>query len=556
MTLITINQVNCKDCYKCVRYCPVKAIRVTDGHAEVDEARCLGDGGCVHVCPQHAKHVRSDIEIVKSLLASGRPVIASIAPSALGIFSDKLPTMIGILKQLGFTRVEETARTAKAVACAHADLITNDRPLITSSCPAVVSLIEKYYPQYLSNLATVPSPMVAHARLLREEYGEDCAVVFIGPCIAKKAEAGQEMDAAMSFDEVRSWLLETGISLEKSVLSSTYDNTPVGTANLFPLLHGLLRTAKMKDDALDAKMLTVAGLPAIINLMDEFSSLQGVQIIEALACEGGCLQGPGASEGPTTWQRRQNLLQSAEYGGEIVSPQNMTRSYLGEPLNLLFPSEDEITAILHRTGKHRPEDSQNCGACGYDTCREKAVAVFQGMAEAEMCVPYMRSRAESFANVVIRNTPNGIVIVDNSLRILDANPAFCTIFNRQVNEIIGRPLKTICEADGYERVKKTARPFGRHEVNYGELYVREMIFPVVDEDIIIGIYVDVTSQVTHQLKQQTVKHETLQKAHQVIEKQMRVAQEIAGLLGETTAETKVLLTRLIRLYDDEEQKER
>lgn len=556
MTLITINQVNCKDCYKCVRYCPVKAIRVTNGHAEVDEERCLSDGGCVQVCPQHAKQVRSDIDIVKSLLASGRPVIASIAPSALGVFGEKLPTLIGIFKQMGFTRVEETARTAKAVAFAHADLITTDRPLITSSCPAVVSLIEKYYPQYLPNLATVPSPMVAHARLLREEYGEDCAVVFIGPCIAKKAEAGQEMDAVMSFDEVRNWLLQTGMSMEKSALASSYDNTPAGTANLFPLLHGLLRTADIEDDALATKILTVAGLPAIISLMDEFPSLKGVEIIEALACEGGCLQGPGANDGPSPWQRRQQLLQITENGGDLVSPHNMARCYIGEPLLLSLPSEEEITAILHRTGKHRPEDSQNCGACGYNTCREKAIAVFQGMAEAEMCVPYMRSRAESFSNVVIRNTPNGIVIVDKALRILDANPAFCTMFNRQVNEIIGRPLKTICDADGYERVNKTARPFGRHEVNYGELFVREMIFPVIDEDIIIGIYVDVTSQVTHQLKQQAVKHETLQKAHQVIENQMRVAQEIAGLLGETTAETKVLLTRLIRLYDDEEQKER
>lgn len=551
MSLITINQVNCKDCYKCVRYCPVKAIRVANGHAEVDELRCLGDGGCIHVCPQHAKQVRSDVEIVRGLLASGRPVMASIAPSAGGVFGDDLPQFLGALKALGFARLEETARTAAAVAYAHADLLQRGHPVIATACPAIVSLVEKYHPQLIDLLAPIPSPMIAHARLLREEYGPEIAVVFIGPCVAKKNEVGTDgLDATLTFDEMRAWLAEINVPLT-SVAAATFDNAPVGTAELFPLLNGMLRTAGLPDGSLAPSLVSISGLREVHAFFNELPSLQGIGLIEALACEGGCLHGPGAFEGPAHWERRDRLLRHAQTEGVIAAPSDMTRAFATTPLLLPMPTEEEITAILHRTGKHRPEDEQNCGACGYDSCREKAIAVFQGMAEAEMCVPHMRLRAESFANVVIRSTPNGIIVVDSSLRILDANPAFSSMFGRPLNDLIGRPLSAVFDHSAYVRVQRTNRPYGRHEVSYGPVTVREMIVPVHDEELIIGIYVNVTDEVLQQQKQLTVKYETLQKAQQVIEKQMRVAQEIAGLLGETTAETKVLLTRLIRLYDEE-----
>lgn len=555
MSLITINQVNCKDCYKCVRYCPVKAIRVVGGHAEVVEARCLGDGGCVHVCPQHAKQVRSDLEVVRGLLASGRLIVASVAPSAAGIFGDTLPHLLGALKALGFARVEETARTAEAIARAHTACAEDGRPHIATACPAIVSLVERYYPTLTSLLVPVPSPMVAHARLLRDEYGPDTGVVFIGPCVAKKGEADSfQLDAALTFDELLSWLSEADMALE-SVAPRTFDNPPVGIAELFPLPNGMLRTAGQLDAGLSPAILTVSGINEVRALLDDLPNLNGIRLIEALACEGGCMQGPGSAIGPSSWVRRKQLLHAVQDAGTGAAPENMARVFTAQPLCLPLPTDEEITTILRRTGKHNPSDEQNCGACGYDTCREKAIAVYQGMAEAEMCIPYMRLRAESFANVVIRNTPNGIIVVDRALRVLDANPAFCKLFDCTVHELIGRPLKTVLDPQAFERVNRTGQPFVRQDVRYGAVITRELIFPVADEDVVIGIYVDITDEMMRQQKQLTVKQETLGKARQVIEKQMRVAQEIAGLLGETTAETKVLLTRLINLYDEEDGKD-
>ena len=554
MSLITINQVNCKDCYKCVRYCPVKAIRVVGGHAEVVEERCLGDGSCLRICPQHAKHVRGDVEVVRGLLASGQQVMASIAPAAVGVFGADYPRLLGAVKVLGFARVEETARTAAAVARASAALtLDGGLPVITSACPAVVALVEKYYPQYVPLLAAVPSPMMAHARLLREEYGAETPVVFIGPCVAKKEEGQRDgVDAALTFDELRAWLEEEQIVLADAAPSAC-DNAPVGVAEIFPILSGLLITAGVTDDAVRPRVVTVAGLQEIREMLDALPECSGVRLIEALACKGGCLAGPGAAEGPEFWARREALLTHMHGEGEGACPSSLQRAFTTPPLSLPAPSDEEITAVLRRTGKHTPDDEQNCGACGYDSCREKAVAVLQGMAEAEMCIPYMRSRAESVANIIISSTPNAIVVADEALRILSVNPAFEAIFVRPQAELLGRPLDTVLDNSGYERVQRSGRPFGRHQVSYGKKTLREMIFPGRKEDFIIGIYVDVTEEEDHREQLSTVKRETLRQARQVIDKQMRVAQEIAGLLGETTAETKVLLTRLIQLSNEEDK---
>jgi len=552
MSLITINRVNCKDCYKCVRFCPVKSIRVADGHAEVVEARCLGDGNCLHICPQHAKQVRRDVEVVQSLLASGKRVIATMAPAAYGLYGPTLPHLVGALHALGFARIEETARTAEAVARACAEVAGEGRgPLISTACPAVVSLVQKYYPHLADHLAPVQSPMVAHAHLLREEQGAEIAVVFIGPCVAKKDEArAGVIDAALTFDELNEWLAEAGIDVTDAP-ALPFDNPPVGVAGLFPLPNGMLRTAGLPSGDLAPRVVTVCGLPEVMALLKELPSLSDIALIEALACSGGCLQGPGAAQGPPWWTRRANLLARVGEVGAGASPSALAASYPPDALCLPCPAEEEIAAILRRTGKHHVDDEHNCGACGYETCREKAIAVFQGMAEAEMCIPYMRTRAESFANVVIRNTPNGIVVVDSTLRVLDANPAFEKLFAQPLAEMIGRPIGNVLSPKIYERVQQSTRPVMRQEAVYGELVVRELVFPVPEGGMLIGIYNDVTEDMAQRTRLQRVKKETLGKAHQVIDKQMRVAQEIAGLLGETTAETKVLLTRLIHLYDEE-----
>lgn len=551
MSIITINQVDCKDCYKCVRYCPVKAIRVVGGHAEVVDDRCLEDGNCLHVCPQRAKQARSDVECVRGLLASGRPVLASVAPSAVGVFGEALPRVLGALRALGFARIEETARTAEAVARATAALADSAHPVISTACPAVALLVRKYYPHFADLLAPIPSPMVAHARLLHEEHGAESAVVFIGPCLAKKSEAsGGEVAAALTFDELGDLITQAGIVLDAAA-PAAFDNPPVGIATLFPLPNGMLRAGDLPTDLLATDVATVHGLPDVMALLNELPHLHGVKVIEALACPGGCVMGPGAAQGPPAWLRRARVLQAMRPDGHGAAPDDMAASYPVAPLVLPLPDEEEIAVILRRTGKHGAEDEHNCGACGYDTCREKAVAVFQGMAEAEMCIPYMRAKAESFANVVLRSTPNGIVVVDSALRVLDANPAFETLFGVTLAELIGRPARTVLDTAAFERVKKTSRAYVRQELERGETVLRELIVPVTGEEMLIGLYIDVTDDVARRGQLQRAKQETLGKARLVIEKQMRVAQEIAGLLGETTAETKVLLTRLINLYDEQ-----
>jgi uncharacterized Fe-S cluster-containing protein len=313
----------------------------------------------------------------------------------------------------------------------------------------------------------------------------------------------------------------------------------------------MIRSADLPTDLLATEIISISGLHDVMELLAELPNLDGIKLIEPLACVGGCINGPGALVGPSPLARRASLL-AVDRCGKGASPDCMQACYPPQPVFLPQPDAEELAVILRRTGKRTVADEHNCGACGYDTCREKAIAVFQGMAEAEMCIPYMRSRAESFSGVVIRSTPNGIVVIDSALRILDANPAFEHLFNTSLSDIIGRPIRLLLDPVPFERVQRTRTPFIRQELTHEKLVLRESVFPVPDEDMTIGIYINVTDDVIRRDKHQLVKQETLGKARQVIEKQMRVAQEIAGLLGETTAETKVLLTRLIRLYDEEE----
>jgi len=554
MALISIDKVECKDCYKCVRFCPVKAIRVIDGRAEVVEERCIGDGSCVVICPQKAKTIRSDIDKVRTLLASGRKVIASIAPSAKGIFYKDIYKIIGALKRSGFDRVEETCVTAEAVALEHLSCAGHEKPVISTACPAVVSLVEKYYPEHVEHLAPVVSPMAAHARELRAVHGDDTAIVFIGPCVAKKNEAPDfGIDAVLTFDELRKFIAEE--IDETGSTESGFDNEPAGKGELFPIVNGLIKSAGIEDDSFDPTVISVSGVPDIMDTLEELNGLKNIRIIEALACKGGCLMGAGAAQGPDLWERRNNLLELASMEGKGVFPADLGRSFDSPPLELPLPSEEEIVAILKLTGKTKPEDEHNCGACGYNTCREKAIAVFQGMAEAEMCIPYMRFRAESLANEIVRTTPSTISIVDSDFRFLSINPSFEKIFNLKMDDIAGRPIEPFLDPNSYKRVLRTGKHFTNHNIEHDGATLSELVFLIPGEEILVGIYVDVTDRVDHEKKIATVKKETLEKAEIVIENQMKVAHEIAGLLGETTADTKVLLTRLKNLFDDETAKD-
>lgn len=568
MGLIETIKASCRDCYKCIRYCPVKAIRVNDNHAEVVAERCIADGRCTITCPQSAKKVESAVETVWSFLKAGIKVVASVAPSFVAAFDQAPGQTVAALKKLGFSFVSETAEGAELVAAAHLKLLNQSKkPLITSCCPAIVNLIEIYYPEFLSYLAPVCSPMSAHGKILKKRYGADCKVVFIGPCIAKKGErlSDHEIDAVLTFKELAGMIREAGF--EPSNLDALpLDGPGAIRAQVFPSPGGLARTASLSTDMLAKEIVSIDGLEESIAFLDSFATTKDkFSLIELLACRGGCISGPGIENSMGLYERRERLLSyalqkqtsgSAERAIPLTSRIDLDRHYTVRRINEPEPTEAEIKEILSRTGKYQPEDELNCGACGYNSCREKAIAVAKGLAEVDMCIPFMRAKAESRAGLICQMTPNAILVVDKEFTILEANPAARQKFalGREVEHI---KLESLFDPVYFREALRT-KEIVCGEVSYPayNLVAWQSIVYLEQEEVFIGVFSDITKEKQQRERLDRVTSETLEKAQEVINKQMRVAQEIAGLLGETTAETKVQLTKLMSLIQNESGKGR
>lgn len=566
MSIISTVQTSCRDCYKCIRHCPVKAIRISFGHAEVVDARCVKDGRCVLVCPQGAKRVRSDLERARELIGSGRMVVASLAPSFVAAFPEATPgQVIRGLKMLGFSEVRETAEGAEWVAREHALLLQEGyRNLITSSCPAVNFLITRYFPEHTRYIAPVVSPMVAHGRLLKREF-PGASVVFVGPCIAKKAEAEenevqQDVDVVLTFSELREWFREERLELV-TLPEDSFSPGRVRFARAFPVEGGLIKSASLKGEFLSREVITITGIDRCREFLKSFSPERlHLSIIEMMSCEGGCIDGPVLASVLSLYERRERVLEYTEKSLReqkehpvYLDPPSFRRSFSPSPVPRPEVPEEEIRRILALTGKFTPQDELNCGACGYDTCREKAEAVYQGMAEAEMCIPFMRTKAESFSSFLMTVTPNGIVLVDEDLRVVEMNPALRRMLGLVGKLVVGKRIDEFLDPSPFVEVLRTKRAV-THEVvypQYHNLCVRLSVFFLEKSHLLMGIFVDLTKEREQEAMMEAIREKTIEKAQQVIANQMRVAQEIASLLGETTAETKVLLNKLMRILRGE-----
>lgn len=590
--VVSTNPARCRDCYRCVRICPVKAVRVASGQAEVVPELCIECASCVRACPQKAKVVRDDLTAVKAALAAGRTVVASVAPSVAAYFPVGGDPAAGLtsfeplalaLAGLGFAASGETALGAAMVGPAHKEwtLAHPERwPVIASSCPVVVNLVEQVYPDLIGHIAPVVSPMIAHGRYLKQVYGADAFVVFIGPCIAKKGEATDTVvagavDAALTFDELERWLGEREIPLGQisqvsqiSEVSAREPSGDVSPARLFPLEGGLLATAKLETDLLSTNILTGSGMGVCQNVLDGIraGALQ-VAVVELMACSGGCINGPALEDRPSVAISRQRVQRYAAARGRQAIPgrsewPDLFREYTDRSVPEPCFTEEQIQAALRQVGKYSAEDELNCGSCGYASCREKAIATLKGMAEPTMCIPYMRARAESLNSVVMDLTPNAIVIVDADLRIQDMSTSAERMFGHSRTSARGKPLQHVIPViQDFVHVRDTGEPVQNKIVRMpkvnsggGELIVEKTIVKVAgpsttqdSHNLMLAIFRDVTEREQQRQELETLRSETLQRTQEVITKQMRVAHEIAGLLGETTAETKVVLTQLSKL---------
>ena len=413
MTVISTIKEKCRRCYTCVRKCPAKAIKVEDGQAKVVAERCIACGSCIKVCRQEAKAIRDSIAPVKDLFWNSPEIIACLAPSFPAAFPQAKPgQIITAVRSLGFPEVMEVAFGADLVAKAHARLAKEnpDKLYISSPCPALILYIKKYFPALVGNLSPIVSPMVAMGRVIKRSLRPGAKVVFIGPCIAKKEEIDDpevagDVDAVLTFVELDRMFQEAGLILER-LPESPADGPLPRLGRIFPVPGGLLRSAAMKEDICQNRILVTEGKEACTQILNEI--LEGsveAKFMDLLFCEG-CINGPGFPNDLSFFSRKELVAKyvQSRLKAEVedrhkadlgkYSRLSLKRSFRPDDRRLTTPSPDIIREILRRTNKVHPEDELNCGACGYASCQEKASAVYWGLAENEMCLPYLIDQLE------------------------------------------------------------------------------------------------------------------------------------------------------------------
>lgn len=560
---LEFKEAKCKNCYKCLKNCPVKAIKIEDNQARVIEDRCILCGKCTLICPQNAKKVHSELDDVKKLLKNNK-VIASIAPSFISNFNiNDFETMNVALKEAGFIFAEETARGAKIVTQKYEELLKTKKfkNFITSCCPAVNNLISIYYPDALKYLAPVDSPIIAHAKLLKKE-NPDCKIVFIGPCIAKKRECKESglVDAVLTFEELLKLFEEKNIKFREE---SEDSKASWNRARFYPISRGVIKSFDKLNS--NYEFIAIDGVKNCIETLEKINELDHV-FLELNACEHACVNGPcslnKADSSIIANSKVRNYVRSnikvSKEAKDI--PENIDVSYEHKkrPMNAIEPTEEQIKEVLAKTGKYSKEDELNCGACGYSSCREKAWAVVNGYADVEMCLPYMRERAENMSNEIIQNSPNGIVVVDQSFNITEINAKAKSLLG--INKF--RPKESCIldyikdNADFIEALTKDKNIYSKKiKIDATNSYVELSITHIEKQNVMFAILKDITEKVCYNQKLSEMKLETIATTDDVIKKQMRVAQEIASLLGETTAETKVALVKLKKMLNEDNEGE-
>lgn len=552
---ITLKKSNCKNCYKCIRHCPVKSIRFSGNQAHIIDDDCILCGNCFVVCPQNAKQISDETEKVKFLLQSGKPVVASIAPSFVANYDGiGIEAMRNALKKLGFCDAEETAVGAEIVKREYQEILKKNEQdiIITSCCHSVNLLVQKYFPTLSDKLADVLSPMQAHCLDIKRRM-PDASVVFISPCVAKKDEAQRYSgfaDAVLTFEQLSEWFSQKDIEIEKLC-----DNTEKSRTRLFPTSGGILKSMDISEG--DYTYMVVDGVEDCIETLREIETGKLHKcFIEMSACRGSCINGPAM-------ERKSNSINTAQvirYAGnedfEVNQPEHtvLNKKFNYIDRNHTVPPESEISVILRQMGKMKPEDELNCGSCGYNTCREKAVAIYQGKAEISMCLPFLKEKAESFSDTIVKNTPNGIIVLNEALEVQQINRAARKIMNiRNDYDVLGQPVVRIMDPQLFFDVLHGKRSIPDEKIYLPEYdkYVEQTIVYDKEYHLLIGIMRDVTSEENQRELKERIGRQTVETADRVVEKQMRIVQEIALLLGETAAETKIALTKLKESIGDE-----
>jgi len=561
INFIKTRKHECQDCNKCIRGCPVKAVRVQDNCAQVVPELCILCGNCTLTCPSSAKQVCDDLPAAKALLNCRRTVIASLAPSFAAQYPGVRPgQLVHAFKRLGFFAVSETALGAQQVSASVLSLMTSEpnKVWISSACPAVVDFIRKYHPECLPNVCDVLSPLLAHCKMLRVHYGDDIAIVSIGPCIAEKKEAEEHpdlLDVALTFEDLNCWLLEKNINLAETVDSpeDRFEPEEAQEGALFPIEGGMAPGLTGSHDINSLKFMSISGMPDVEQALKDISSWKPEHNIffEMSACPGSCINGPKAARNTSIARRRYDIVHYAKPSSEFPRKPSLpiACSYDVSPVARNGYSDLQLREALRTVGKYSADDELNCGACGYDSCRDFARALILRNAERMMCATYTRKLAQKKANALLQKMPSAVVIVDDDLKIIECNSNFVHLFSAddvQPKILEGSALSAVMPFSYlFHRVLDSSEDIVGHDIRYQRSILNTSIFTIEPHCVMCGIFRDITEPIFQ-------KEQIIDRAREVIQKNLKTVQQIAYLLGENAADSEIILNSIVRSFSPKE----
>jgi iron only hydrogenase large subunit-like protein len=550
----------CQDCHKCIRECPVKAIRVRDTYAQLVPELCIMCGNCVLACPHSAKQVRDDLHCAKDLLTSGRKVVVSLAPSFVAQFAGVPPAqLIHGLRQLGFHAVSETALGAQQVSASISALMHSEprQIWISSACPVVVDFIAKYHPECQLHVTSFLSPLLTHCKMLRAHFGDDIGIVFIGPSIAKKKEAEEHpelLDVVLTFKDLDRWLSEENIHLAE-LPEEAVDRFEPQTAQegaLYPVEGGMVPGLAGSGDIDPSQIMSFSGIANVEQVLKGISEWKPDRNIffELTACAGSCVNGPKAARNSSVARRRYDIVQYAKPADMLPRQPSVgiAQHYDASPIPRNEYSELQLSEALHTVGKYSAEDELNCGGCGYDSCRDFACALIARNAERMMCATYTRKLAQKKANALLKKMPSAVVIVDEELKIIECNANFVRLFSDDVDQskdLEGSSLDAVIPFSHlFRRVLDSDEDIVGHDIRYQRNILNTSIFTIEPHSVLCGIFQDITEP-------KIQKEQIIGRAREVIQKNLQTVQQIAFLLGENAADSEIILNSIVRSFSPE-----
>lgn len=546
----------CQDCYKCVRGCPVKAIKVENHHASIIPDLCIHCGHCVDICPVNAKSIRDDLTKLKLLLSMKEKIIVSLAPSWKSEFPNLAKEqLIGALKQVGIWEVSETALGAEEVNSNLSSYLKTAQGMkISTACPTIVELVEKYYPELIDCLIPIDSPLLAHSKMLKTYYGKEYLIGFIGPCISKKIESDNHqaiLDFAITFQDLHKYLAEEKIDPYRLEIDHNLDFVPRNAqeGSLYPVEGGMIDTLLIDQDT-NYQCFSISGTDGVIKLFSDIIK-QGLDkniFFETLSCKGGCINGPACIKENSYLLKEIDIINNNNFLGKKTQRKpslDIKQNYYSIEVKKERDNQLNITEVFRKIGKTRPEDEKNCGGCGYNTCREFAQAIIDGKAEPSMCVSYLRKLAQKKASALFRTMPSGVIIVDKDMIIQETNDNFFKIlgldeqFATDVIELDGARLDKMISFTGmFKKVIDEGNDILDKELRYGEKYLKISIFTIEKHELVGAVLQDITVP-------SVARGHTIRQAKNVINKNLDMVQKIAFLLGENAAEVEIALNSII-----------